>query len=242
MRIALVGYGKMGKAIEAIAIERGHTISHRFDAQNPFLSSNIKPEDTDIAIEFTQPNLAVSHIEFALKAGIPIVVGTTAWQNSLDEVLKMVEQTKGSLLHASNFSVGVNLFFALNEKLAQLMSNQNYDASILEIHHLQKLDAPSGTAVSLANGIFKNHAKYSAWTLKEEVDGDKWEDFEIPISAVRTDEVPGTHTVTYTSEIDSISITHEAFNRKGFATGAVIAAEFLLHKKGAYTMSDVLNI
>jgi 4-hydroxy-tetrahydrodipicolinate reductase len=241
MKIALIGYGKMGKAIEEIALFRGHTISHRFDAENPFLQHFFTPDETDIAIEFTRPELAVPHIHHALSQELPIVVGTTAWHDDLPAVVQQVEAENGALLHASNFSVGVNILFALNKKLAQLMSIQPYHASIEEIHHLQKLDAPSGTAVSLAKDIIENHSSYQKWELVEGIYGN-YPATTLPVSAIREPDVPGTHVVNYESEVDSISLIHEAHNRKGFATGAVIAAEFLFGKKGTFTMSDVLNL
>jgi len=230
----------MGKAIEAIAEERGHTIVFRVNSQTPIESVDLKT--ADIAIEFSQPVLAFSHIEACLKVNLPIVVGTTAWQEQLPAVTEMVSQYNGTLLHASNFSVGVNIFFQLNEKLAQLMSRQpDYTASIEEIHHVQKLDAPSGTAVTLADGILENHSGYASWACEVGKAPEITEN-QLAVTALRLPEVPGTHTIRYTSEIDTLTITHEAHSRKGFALGAVIAAEFLVDKKGIFTMRDVLSL
>jgi 4-hydroxy-tetrahydrodipicolinate reductase len=240
MKIGLIGYGKMGKAIEAIAEERGHTIVFRVNSSNPIDSADLT--EADVAIEFSQPVLAFSHIEACLKAGLPIVVGTTAWQEQLPAVTALVNEQQGALLHASNFSIGVNLFFQLNERLAQLMSRQpEYKASIEEIHHVQKLDAPSGTAVVLADAIVENHAGYSSWTCGVG-EAPQTAPQQIGVTALRLPEVPGTHAISYTSEIDTLTITHEAHSRKGFALGAVIAAEFLADKKGIFTMRDVLSL
>jgi len=244
MKIALIGYGKMGKAIETIALERGHEIVAVFNSENPFKKNATtlsKIANADVAIEFTQPKLAVAHTLTALEMNLPIVVGTTAWQKEgLQMVSDKVKANNGSLLHASNFSVGVNILFALNKKLASLMENQtDYSVEIIEIHHTQKLDAPSGTAVSLAQDIIANNSHYSQWELNE---NQTIEEQIIPITAFREPEVPGTHFVRYNSEIDTITLAHHAHNRKGFALGSVIAAEFLKDKKGLFTMSDVLNL
>ncbi len=237
MKIALIGYGKMGKAIETIAMERGHSISARISQTNHHELENAL-ENADCAIEFTKPDAAVTNIQKALASGTPIVVGTTGWNDSLDSVSGMVKNKNGSLLHASNFSVGVNLFFAINEKLAKLMTSQpTYKATLEEIHHIHKLDEPSGTAISLASQISDNHPHYSTWHL-----GTEYKASSLPIEAKRINETPGTHSVSYSSSIDTISIKHEAHNRTGFATGAVLAAEWLVDKKGIFTMKDVLGI
>jgi 4-hydroxy-tetrahydrodipicolinate reductase len=239
MRIALIGYGKMGKAIEEIAISRGHIISLRISSSNPLDQADLS--ETDVAIEFTRPDLAVKHIKDCINQNVPIVVGTTAWQDKLEEVSNYVSNKNGSLLHASNFSVGVNIYFELNRILAKLMVNQkNYLIKAEEIHHVQKLDAPSGTAVSLLNDIIKINSNYTDWKLVSDF-GEKM-DHIVPIIAKREPDVPGTHEISYESEIDTISIKHVAHNRKGFALGAIIAAEFLVNKKGIFTMSDVLKI
>jgi 4-hydroxy-tetrahydrodipicolinate reductase len=237
MKIALIGYGKMGKEIEQIAISRGHEIVLKINSNNlqEFTVDNLKK--ADVAIEFTTPNAVLKNIYTCFDAGIPIVVGTTAWYNHLDEVKKYCAQKNASLLYASNFSVGVNLFFALNKKLAELMAPyKEYDVMIEEIHHTQKLDAPSGTAISLANDILAVHPTKKKWSL------DKSDEQTLLIKAKRIDPCPGTHSIKYSSEIDDIEIIHTAHNRKGFAIGAVIAAEWLIGKKGVYTINDVLNI
>ena len=236
MKIGLIGYGKMGKAIEAIALDRGHEITARVNREHPIQEVNW--EDVDVAIEFTQPELAVQHMETCMKNHTPIVVGTTAWQNDLPKVNQLVADLNGSLLHASNFSVGVNIFFEINRKLAEIMNRHpEYTVSMEEIHHVQKLDAPSGTAVSLANDIIAAHHQYTEWHLTTEHASENG----ISIHAVREPNVPGTHEVSYTSSVDTIRIEHIAHNRTGFALGAVLAAEFLLGKEGIFTMKDVLN-
>lgn len=239
MKILLIGYGKMGKAIEAIAEERGHHITGRASSSTPLTSLDLS--QADVAIEFTKPDLAVGHIEHCLSNGLPVVVGTTAWNAELPAVSKRVEETNGALLHASNFSVGVNIFFSINRQLAKLMGRQpEYKVSIEEIHHLQKLDAPSGTAITIANDLMGEHPGYSNWVLGEEKAPEAGEQ-ELPIVSFRKPDVPGTHIVTYQSDIDTLQFSHEAHSRKGFALGAVLAAEFLHDKKGIFTMSDVLN-
>ena len=239
MKIALIGYGKMGKAIEEIAISRGHEITHRFSSSNPIQTNNLS--DSDVAIEFTRPNLAIEHIHYCINQNLPIVVGTTSWQDKLSDVCDFVNSNKGALLHASNFSVGVNIFFELNRVLAKLMSNQpEYKIEAEEIHHVQKLDAPSGTAVSLLNDILEENKNYSDWQVVSNFN--ESDSKKIPVIAKREPDVPGTHEINYSSEIDTITIKHIAHNRKGFALGAVLAAEFLNGKSGVYTMSDVLKI
>lgn len=240
MKIGLVGYGKMGKAIERIALERGHEISFISNSKNPFPSQ--QEVDADVLIEFTQPDLAVPNILHALQLNIPIVVGTTAWYERFEEVKSSVSAHDGSLLHATNFSVGVNILFKVNAYLAQLMEKQSdYKVQMEEIHHIQKLDAPSGTAVSLAQGIISSNDRYSDWKCAI---GElpKTTESEIAIEAVREPNVPGTHEIFWKSAIDTISIKHEAHSRDGFALGSVLAAEFLFNKKGIFTMQDVLAI
>jgi 4-hydroxy-tetrahydrodipicolinate reductase len=241
MNIALIGYGKMGKEIEAMAISRGHHISCRLDSKTDIETTDFST--TDVAIEFTKPDLALKHIDFCLDNNIPLVIGTTGWNDQLKIVTDKTNSLNGSLLHASNFSVGVNIFFEINRKLAELIAPRNeYSASMEEIHHLQKQDAPSGTAISLANDIIDAGA-YENWNCIEDNNGiptSKKPTFDI--IAKREPEVPGTHVVIYDSEIDKIEIKHEAKNRKGFALGAVLAAEWLPSKKGVFTMKNVLNL
>jgi len=240
MKIGLIGYGKMGKAIEAIALERGHTIVFRVNSEHPIEQADFSL--ADVAIEFSQPALALKHITYCVEHQLPVVVGTTAWQQQLDEVKALVEQHDATLLYASNFSIGVNILFRVNELMAALMVKQpDYTSSIEEIHHLQKLDAPSGTAVTLAEGIITNHNGYSEWICGEGT-APETTTHQLGILAIREPEVPGTHVVKYTSEIDTLTLTHEAHSRKGFAQGAVVAAEFLEGKKGLFTMRDVLAL
>lgn len=237
MKIALIGYGKMGKEIEQIALSRGHEVVLKISVDNLLDFTNENLRKADVAIEFTAPNAAVQNMYKCFEAGMPVVVGTTGWNKHLDEVKNKCYQHNAALLYASNFSVGVNLFFALNKRLAELMAPYSqYDVTIEEIHHTQKLDAPSGTAISLANDIIAIHPTKKQSSLEK---NDKENLF---INAKRINNVPGTHIIKYSSEIDDIEIIHTAHNRKGFATGAVIAAEWLLGKKGVFTMNDVLNI
>ncbi len=237
MKIALIGFGKMGKAIEELAISRGHTIVAKISSQNTLENADFS--DVDVAIEFTRPELAVQHIHFCFEKNIPIVVGTTAWQDKIEEVTELALIKNGSLLYSSNFSVGVNIFFELNKKLASLMSGKDdYRIELEEIHHVQKLDAPSGTAVTLANDIISFHEGLDNWQLMDVTENINR---TIPVLAKRQPDVPGTHQISYISDIDSITIKHVANNRKGFALGAVIAAEFLYKKSGIFTMSDVLK-
>lgn len=222
MKILLVGYGKMGQAIEKIALERGHTIAGRVDVGG---ADAIVP-GADVAIEFTQPGAAVDNIARCLAAGIPVVCGTTGWLARLNEVKDLVEKNDGTFFYASNYSLGVNIFFKVNEYLARLMSNQHaYSVSIDETHHTQKKDAPSGTAITTAEGIINNSTR-----TKEQV----------PIQSFRIDPAPGTHKVKYSSAIDDIELTHTAHSREGFAFGAVLVAEWVKGKKGVLTMSDFL--
>jgi 4-hydroxy-tetrahydrodipicolinate reductase len=239
MKIGLAGYGKMGRAIEEIAIERGHEILFKSNSVFPLNERDIN--SVDVVIEFTKPDLAVQHIEMVINEKKPIVVGTTGWNNELSKVEDLVNANDGSLLYASNFSIGVNLFFELNEKLAQLMSYRNhYRASIDEIHHTQKLDAPSGTAITLANQILENNESYFSWVC-EEGKPPHTTTGQLGVVAHRIPDVPGTHTVSYTSDIDTISITHQAHNRKGFALGAVLAAEWIVNNPGIHTIKDMLK-
>ena len=236
MKIALIGYGKMGKIIERLAIARGHEIVSIYNSQKPYARNKLST--ADVAIEFTRPDTVVEHIKTAIGQKLPIVVGTTAWSASQEEIFELVSQAQGSLFYASNFSVGVNIFQELIEKLARLIESQTqYTLGIEETHHLQKLDAPSGTAVTLAEGIIANNSNYNEWQLGNEVSSN-----QIPIIAHREPDVPGTHQVFATSTIDTITLTHEAHSREGFALGAILAAEFLLGKQGVFTMKDVLNL
>lgn len=238
MRIALVGYGKMGKAIEQIAVERGHEIVLKSTSKTPITPEQL--QNIDAAIEFSIPDTVLNNVDLLLEAGIPTVVGTTGWNHALDTVSEKVKDKNGSLLHASNFSIGVNIFFKVNEYLAKIMNTQkDYSCDMTEVHHLQKLDAPSGTAITLAEQIIANHDAYNSHFCKE--NNEDAVDNGINITAVREPEVPGTHIIDYTSKIDTLTIKHEAHNRQGFALGAVVAAEWIHDKKGVFTMQDVLN-
>ncbi|AZA46728.1 4-hydroxy-tetrahydrodipicolinate reductase [Chryseobacterium carnipullorum] len=233
MRIALVGYGKMGKIIDEIAQKRGHEIVARLK-ETPTAENLNNP---DVAIEFSLPEVAYDNIKACLEQKIPVICGTTGWLDKKAEVEKIAVDSDSAFLYGSNFSLGVNLFFALNEKVADIMKNvDEYTCQLEEIHHVHKKDAPSGTAISIAEGIIKNNPKFNAWKL-EETKGT-----ELGIFAVREDEVPGTHSVYYKSEVDEIEIKHTAFNRNGFALGAVVAAEWIKDKKGNFTMKDVLGL
>lgn len=237
MKIAIIGYGKMGKEIEKVALERGHEVVLKISSENKndFTFDNLKK--ADVAIEFTNPDLAVNNINVCLDSDTPIVVGTTGWYDKFDEVRSSVVQNDGSLLHATNCSIGVNLFFRLNKSLAQMMSkyNNDYEVKLEETHHTQKLDAPSGTAITLAEGIIDNNDDKDLW-----VKGDAHSHNQLSVVSHRVENVPGTHQINYTSKIDDIEIKHTAHNRKGFAMGAVIAAEYIKDKKGIFTMEDVL--
>ncbi len=232
MKIALLGYGKMGQVIEKIALERGHEIVLKKDEFNTYEGLS----NADVAIDFSIPAVAVSNISSALNANVPIISGTTGWLEHYDEMVTLCNEKKGAFISSSNFSLGVNLFFELNDYLAKIISKfENYKVEMEEIHHTQKLDAPSGTAISLAKGIIEN-SNYTKWTLENPKLN------EILIDAKRIENIPGTHTVTYNSEVDAIEIKHTAHNRDGFALGAVIAAEWIVGKKGIFTMKDVLNL
>lgn len=238
MKIALIGYGKMGKAIEKIALERGHEVVLKVGIENQADWQEFPKYGADAAIEFTQPSIAVENIKSSIDKHIPIVVGTTGWYDDFPEVESYCQTHEGALIAATNFSVGVNVFFALNEKLASLLSGHTeYDAQIREIHHTEKLDSPSGTAITLAEGIINQHPSYQQWKNELTV-----EEGSLGIESVREADVKGTHEITYESSIDRISIEHFAKNRQGFALGAVLAAEFLHGKTGIYTMKDVLNL
>ena len=232
MKIALLGYGKMGQTIERIALERGHEIVLKKDEFNTYDGLS----NADVAIDFSVPTAAVDNISSCFHANVPVISGTTGWLEHYDEMLALCAAKNGGFISSSNFSLGVNLFFELNEYLAKMMSKfDNYTVDMEEIHHTQKLDAPSGTAISLAKGVIEN-SNYTNWTLETP------KPEEIHIEAKRIGTVPGTHTVTYNSPIDSIEIKHTAHNREGFALGAVIAAEWIVGKQGVFTMKDVLNI
>ena len=232
MKIALFGYGRMGKMIEQAALTRGHTIVTKVDID----TKNIDFSIMDVAIDFSMPNAAFENITSCLNHGVPVISGTTGWLDRYDEAVNLCQQKNGGFIYASNFSLGVNVFFELNKNLAQMMKNlKQYRVSMEEIHHTQKLDAPSGTAITLAEGIIEQ-TDYVNWKLETASEN------EIPIVSRRIDQVPGTHTVIYDNTIDSIELKHTAHNREGFALGAVVAAEWIHGKTGVFSMKDVLGL
>lgn len=232
MKLALLGYGRMGRAIEKVAIDRGHEIVIRKDVEPIEVDLNI----ADAAIDFSHPSAAFDNIKSCIDSGVPVVSGTTGWLDQFDEIKSYCDEKEGSFIYASNFSIGVNLFFNLNTYLAQMMKNiKGYEVDMEEIHHIHKLDKPSGTAISLANDILAESQK-TGWSI------DSPEENKLFINVKREGEVPGTHVVQYASAIDGIEIKHTAFNREGFALGAVVAAEWLQHKKGVFNMKDVLSL
>jgi 4-hydroxy-tetrahydrodipicolinate reductase len=237
MKIALIGYGKMGHEVETVALNRNHQVVLKIDKdnENDLTPQNLK--EVDVAIEFSTPTTAYRNVRKCLELNIPVVVGTTGWLDKLDEAKLIANNSNTALFHASNYSIGVNMFFRLNKVLADYINNvKGYSLSITETHHTQKLDAPSGTAITLAQLIVDSIDELNGWTLLPDKSIGK-----IPIEAIREGDVPGTHTVTYSSEQDEILLTHRAKSRKGFAVGAVLAAEFLVGKKGFFTMEDLLK-
>lgn len=238
MRIMLLGYGKMGKTIEQIAIQRGHQVPFKIDYHNTEDLYKITAKDVDVAIEFTQPESAYRNVKFCLEAGIPIVCGTTGWLEKKSEMEELCRHKAGSFFYASNYSVGVNLFFHFNRILGRIMNSYpDYDINMEEIHHTEKKDAPSGTAITLAEGIIQTVNVKQKWVNEHSV---KME--ELPIISKRIENVPGTHTIAYMSPVDTIEIKHTAHSREGFASGAVIAAEWLVGKKGVFGMSDMIKV
>ena len=233
MKIALFGYGKMGKVIDKIAKNRGHEIIYRIEEN----SINYDLKKVDVAIDFSTPKAAFSNINMALENSIPIISGTTGWLDNYNKVVKLCNEKNGAFLYASNFSLGVNIFFEINRQLAKIMNNYpEYVIKMKEIHHTEKIDAPSGTAITLAESIIKE-TDYQKWSLNKD-----FKENEISIEAQRLSDKTGTHEVIYKSDIDEIKIKHVAVNREGFGLGAVIAAEWLIGKKGVFSMKDVLNI
>jgi len=231
MNIALLGYGRMGQTIEKIAENRGHKITLKVDKNEEFTLKNI-----DVAIDFSIPEAALNNISTCINSNVPVVSGTTGWLDQYEKMTRLCEEKKGAFLYASNFSVGVNIFFELNKQLAKMMQHiDGYDVSMEEVHHVHKLDAPSGTAITLAEGILE-HSNKKGWSLDDK------DQKKIKISAVREGEVPGTHSISYNSKVDEIKIEHKAHSRQGFALGAVLAAEWLQDKTGVYGMKDVLGL
>jgi 4-hydroxy-tetrahydrodipicolinate reductase len=232
MKIAILGYGRMGKEIEKIAISRGHKVLIKKEIEDAIDITLV-----DVAIEFSVPNSAFNNISNCIKNNVPVISGTTGWLDKYEDVVALCKKEKGGFIYASNFSLGVNIFFELNKQLAKMMRNlEDYNISLEEVHHTKKLDAPSGTAITIAEGIIENSSKEN-WTLDKNTSEEN-----IPIVAKRIPDVPGTHTVLYASEVDAIQIKHTAHSRKGFALGAIVAAEWILGKTGVFSMKDVLNI
>jgi 4-hydroxy-tetrahydrodipicolinate reductase len=240
MKIALIGYGRMGREVEGILVAKGHIVVGIFDEDNPLTVSGLCASDAELAIEFTVPEAAFENIAMCLEARVAVVSGTTGWLTRWDEAVALCRKFDGAMFYASNYSVGVNLFCRLNEQLARMMNGfPQYGAAISETHHIHKKDAPSGTAITIAEGIIAKSERYDGWELPE-VCNDVAED-KIRVEAIREGEVPGTHTVRWQSDVDMITITHEAFNRRGLAAGVVMAAEFLYGRKGIFSMRDLLG-
>lgn len=238
MKIALLGYGKMGNTIERLAIQKGHEIVLKINSANKSDLSLANLRKADVAIEFSTPKTVAEHVLQCFKANIPVVIGTTAWSEHKDQLENQCKLSQGAMLSASNFSLGVNLFFELNRKLAMLMEQYPcYKVALTEIHHTAKLDSPSGTAISLAEDIVQQNTSYTGWENSSTAEAPV-----LSIESIREPEVPGTHTIKYTSNEDIIEIKHTAINREGFAHGALLAAEWIKGKKGIYTMKNVLNL
>ncbi|NVO02454.1 MAG: 4-hydroxy-tetrahydrodipicolinate reductase [Bacteroidetes bacterium] len=238
MKILLSGYGKMGKEIEKIALQRGHQIAFKFDTAEEWNEHRTQLGEIDVVIDFSTPDTVIDNIKNAFSINKPIVVGTTGWNNKLQEIKQICSDTNQTIFHASNFSIGVNIFFEINQRLAELMNDhEEYDITIDEIHHTQKIDSPSGTAITLADQIIKNVKRKSLW-----VNENTQEDASIGINSQRIDNEPGTHIIQYESEMDVIEIKHTAKNRRGFAIGAIIAAEWVIGKKGFFNMKNLLNL
>jgi 4-hydroxy-tetrahydrodipicolinate reductase len=237
MKILLLGYGKMGKTIEQIALDRGHEIAGRIDVNNRTDLDSLRKSDVDVAIEFSSPEAAVDNIRDCLKRGWPVVCGTTGWLEHRTEIEELCRQTQGAFFYASNYSIGVNLFFRLNKTLARFMKNYpSYHVSMTEIHHTEKRDAPSGTAITLAEGIIEQMPAKKRWVNDAEDQPDA-----VVIESLREGVVPGTHVIRYDSDVDTIEIKHVAYSRQGFALGAITAGEWLVGKEGIFGMEDLLG-
>jgi 4-hydroxy-tetrahydrodipicolinate reductase len=235
MKIALFGYGKMGKEIETIAISRGHEIILKITSKNSLSITDEELKKADVVIEFSTPHTAIQNIKKCLTLNVPVIIGTTGWYENFEEIKTICNNKNGSMLYATNFSLGVNLFFKLNSYLAEMMNKyNNYEVAMEEIHHIHKLDKPSGTAISLAKQIIEKVERKKSWSITDK------NPETLFIKDVREGEIPGTHIIKYTSEVDDIEIMHKAHNRKGFALGAVVAAEFIKDKKGIFTMNDLI--
>jgi len=243
MRIALIGYGKMGKTIEALGLAQGHSFPLIIDENNPGDLNAGKMKGIDAAIEFTIPTVAPGNISACLEIGVPVVCGTTGWNQRLQEMEDLCIEKKGTLFHASNFSIGVNILFAMNSQLARIMNRfPAYRVSMEEVHHIHKLDAPSGTAISLADQILEENEKLNSWVVADNTGKPDGDEDVLAIDAIREGEVKGKHTVVYTSKVDKLSLSHDAFSRDAFAAGALLAAEFIKDIKGIYGMQDLLKL
>jgi len=240
MNIAIIGYGKMGRAIEKIALENGHQISAKIQKDNWEVFSKVNPKSIDVAIEFSLPEAAFSNISKCLELGIPVISGTTGWLEKLAEVEELCQKMDGTFFYASNYSIGVNVFFKINQMVAKLMENfPDYRPQIEEIHHIHKKDSPSGTAITLAEGIIANNKNIDSWMeTNAQVKADK---NQLPIKSIREEEVPGTHAIQYTSNADIITVEHKAHSREGFAMGAVLVAAWIIDKKGILNMDDFMS-
>ncbi|WP_266365649.1 4-hydroxy-tetrahydrodipicolinate reductase [Tellurirhabdus rosea] len=240
MNILLLGYGKMGRTIEQLALQRGHTIAGRIDLSNRADMDALGRDDVDAVIEFSSPEAAVDNLKYCLQKGWPVVCGTTGWLSHQAEIEELTRQTGGAFFYASNYSIGVNLFFRLNKVLAQFMRNYpSYHVSMTEVHHTEKKDAPSGTAITLAEGILENLPHKNRWAHQAADSHGNAAD-ELPIESLREGTVPGTHVIRYVSDVDTLEIRHEAHSRQGFALGAVVAAEWLAGRSGIFGMDDLL--
>lgn len=238
MNIAIVGYGKMGKAIKLIAKEKNHSIIFISNSTNELIQK-LKTHNPDVAIEFSTPSSAFNNVSILLKKGIPVICGTTGWDDDINKAIRICENKNGTFLYASNFSIGVNILFSLNKKLAELTKSfNNYKTSIEETHHIKKLDAPSGTAITLANDIISINKKYKSWSVDNSLNDKN----DLKINSNRVSDVPGTHVIKYKSDIDTIELKHITFFRKSFAIGAILAAEWILEKKGIYSINDVFKL
>jgi 4-hydroxy-tetrahydrodipicolinate reductase len=236
MKIAILGYGKLGKTIDTLALHSSHEVALKVTSSTPLHASDLA--NIDVAIEVSTPEMAETHIRICLDAGVPVVIGTTGWYHHLEELSALCHQKNGGMLHATNFSVGVNLFFMLNRWMAKTMDRiGGYEPSLLEIHHTEKKDAPSGTGITLANDLISAYPRKNKWVNQVSSASE-----ELEIISQRIPEEPGTHVVTYVSDVDSISLVHKAVNREGFARGALLAAEWIVGKKGVFTMQDVLGL
>ena len=240
MKIVILGYGKMGHEVEQIALQRGHDVAYRIDTEQDWYRNIDGIADCDVVIEFSTPATAIANIEKCFELDIPMVIGTTGWYAHLDEISSRCQNEGHTLFYAPNFSIGMNFVFKLNKEMAKFAQKYDYQLDITEMHHIHKLDKPSGTAVKLAEDIIDNNENYEYWMLDDEDEPLDNNDKMLRVNAIREGEVFGIHEIKALSDCDEITLRHEAFSRKGFATGAVIAAEFIQNKKGIFTMKDII--